>query len=215
MGEKTRTRTISIAETSMNDLSEISQIFHITKSTLIKISIEHGLKRLQHGYLPLRDKRKKRKNKIKITLPDAEWIKFQKAKNDLKWKLRNPITDNELITIFIEIEMSSFMQYIKQAERNPSYSLYNSKEITGTFDVPEHIYAKLKQIQNNTGVLDSQIWKYMLASAFTQEYLFKDIKSITTDLDLLEEIEQLGLNRVKTFTLLKYLIANNRIIWND
>ena len=65
----TRIRTISVAENTVRNLQEVSDVYRISKTTIIRMAMYHGIKRLENGYRPVRDLNRKKKTKLKIELP--------------------------------------------------------------------------------------------------------------------------------------------------
>lgn len=60
MSDGMKARTFSISEDTFNNINEICNVFDLTKSTLYRISIYNGIKRIGNGYQPTRDHRKNR-----------------------------------------------------------------------------------------------------------------------------------------------------------
>lgn len=212
-------RTFTISHTLLEKLYNVCEGFHINKATLARIAILHGIERVNNGYLPRRNHHKKHKGKFEISLPEETWINFGMMMDSIEYKLDEHIPDGEMIEIFLEIELRKFVnmldEYEKNLDENNLYSFSDCETISISTEIPIMIYDKLQNMQNQIGIKQTQLGKYIVACGAIHEYTQHEFDTLDTDIDLLNEIQMLGLDRVKTLTLIRYLIANNRIIWKS
>lgn len=212
-------RTFSISHITLEKLYEISEVFHINKATLARIAIYHGMEKVKNGYLPVRNHHKKHKEKYEISLPEVTWREFGIMMNDIEYKLVEHIPDGEMIEIFMEIELKKFAnildEYEKKLDADNLYSPSDYEAVTINAEIPILLFEKLQNTQESIGIKQTQLGKYITVCGAIHEYTQQEFDTIDTDLDLLNEIQVLGLDRIKTLTLIRYLIKNNRIVWKD
>lgn len=212
-------RTFTISHTLLEKLYDVSEGFHINKATLARVAVYHGMERIKNGYLPIRNHHKKHKEKFEISLPEETWVQFGMLMDDIEYKLDEHIPDGELIEIFLEIELRKFKnmldEYEKKLNEDNLYSFSDCKTMSINAEIPVMIYDKLQVKQEQIGIKQTQLGKYIIACGAIQEYTQQGFDTLDTDADLLDEIQILGLDRMKALTLIRYLIANNRIIWKS
>jgi hypothetical protein len=266
----TRIRTISVAENTVRNLQEVSDVYRISKTTIIRMAMYHGIKRLENGYRPVRDLNRKKKTKLKIELPIELWDLFEQIVYSIDWEcisdeiLGKPlkrIPDCELITMFIDMELQPFLSVIyrynnykvkldedkkeeldddmynnKNAERVSTEEVVNSWKYISKKDendkkkrkrnnenicyvkidaeICDDLYEKCLETKDNVGLTKNQLWRYLLAQGLSNEYTTRESACILSDYDILNEIDKLNIPRLKAFTLIRYLIENNILIWN-
>lgn len=212
-------RTFKLSYGILEKMDDISDYFHINKATLARYAVYHGIERVKNGYIPVRDHHKKQKKKYEISLPEETWFEFLEMMNSIQYKVEEHIPDGEMIEIFLKIELRKFVNIIEHHESNVGddtlYDLSESESFEVQTEIPLLLYKKLKSEQRKLGIMSTQLGKYVLTSGAIQEYVQQDFDTIDTDVDLLNEIDKLGLNKLKALTLIRYLIASNRIIWKS
>lgn len=237
-------RTFKISQIVLETLDIVSKRFHINKATLARMAVYHGIERVRmrkvenretgryeenYGYLPVRDHHLKHKIKFSITLPEETWIEFfvvmDKIEEGLETHMndREHIPHGEMIELFLKIELRKFKllldEYEEKKEEETDYDnfyRYNENETMNMdIDIPVLLYDEMKMKQERIGIKHTQMGKYLGISACIHEHFRQDFDTIDTDVDLLREIDILGLDRLKTMTLLRYLIESNRIVWNS
>ncbi len=216
-------RTFSISHILLDNLRQISSFCGINIATISRMAVYHGIERIKNGYVPVRDNHKKTKQKFEIILPEETWAEFSEAMESIKYQLEEHTPDGEMVEMFLKIELQKFMnlyvEYEKEAEKEAEKGkYYNDKdkaEISTNTEIPRILYDKLERKQKKLGIKQTQLVKYLLLCGSIQEYFLSEIHTIDTDADLLNEISILGLDKVKTITLIRYLIANNRIVWKS
>lgn len=213
MPDVMKARTFSISEDTFNNINEICNVFDLTKSTLYRIAIYNGIKRIGNGYQPTRDHRKKKKLKVKMNVAQDIWGLLDCIINKVRYTWIEFIPIGELVNIFIDIEIKEFKQYQKLSDEYNR--IHESNTVYLKLNVPYKLHSHISTIENMIGSDATQLWRYFAYRGFLDEYLFKDIDSIYTDVDVLYEIKKLGLSRQKTMTLLRYLIKSGRITWNN
>lgn len=215
--DKMRKRTFSISHITLDNLKEMSSFFKINVATLSRMAVYYGIKILESNYVPVRNKGKKIKRKVEIILPEETWAEFSKAMDILKYRSEEYIPEGEMIEIFLNIELRKFLdfynEYEKKAEESIKYEYNETKEISVNVEMPILLYKKLEDECNKVKIKRTQLGKYLMLNSSIQEYFSIKYDTLDTDVDLLNEIKFLGLNRQKTLTLLRYLIANKRIVW--
>lgn len=244
MSENT-VRTFSIAEDSYNNVCEICNVFHITHSTVYRMAIYNGIKRIINSYLPMRYPKNKRKIKKKVSIPQDGWDLFDLTVEKVKYNWNEFIPDGELFNIFLDMEVRHFHKYLQpdsanehhrkeklsdavpaEVKRLYEYLQQNASDkgekydedtipVSFTVDVPKAIYEEIEIAQQVSGVAVSQVWKYVTYYGLLDEYNMNDVHMIFTHKDIVEEIDTLGLPRLKAFTLLNYLIKSGIITWNS
>lgn len=212
-------RTFKLSYGILEKMDDISDYFHINKATLARFAIYHGIERVKNGYIPVRDHHKKQKKKYEISLPEETWLEFFEMMDSIRYKVEEHIPDGEMIEIFLSIELRKFMNIIEYHESNVEddtlYDLSKSELFEVQAEIPSLLYKRLKSEQRKVGIMSTQLGKYILISGAIQEYVQQDFDTVDTDVDLLNEIDKLGLNKLKALTLIRYLIASNRIIWKS
>lgn len=264
----TRIRTISVAKNTVRNLQAVSDIYSLSKTTIIRMAMYHGIKRLENGYRPVRDLHRKKKTKLKIELPIELWDLFEQIVYSIDWEyisdriLDKPlkrIPDCELITMFIDMELQPFLSVIyrynnykvkldedkkeeldddeynnKNAERisidelifSSKYKKYENDKrkkrknndnicyVKIDAEICDDLYQKCLETKDNVGLTRNQLWRYLLAQGLSNEYTTRESACILSDYDILNEIDKLNIPRLKAFTLIRYLIENNILIWN-
>lgn len=212
-------RTFSISHILLDNLRQISSFCGINIATISRMAVYHGIERIKSGYVPIRDNHKESKQKFEIILPEETWAEFSEAMESIKYQLEEHIPDGEMVEMFLKIELQKFMnlydEYEKEAEKGNYYKDKNKAKIFTNTEIPILLYDKLERKQKKLGIKQTQLVKYLLLSGSIQEYFLSEVHTIDTDADLLNEISILGLDKVKTITLVRYLIANNRIVWKS
>ncbi len=214
-----RKRTFNISHIVLDNLRQISEDLNINIATLARFAILHGIERIQNGYRPTRDHHPKIKRKFEILLPEETWIKFEKLMQDVAYQIEEHIPDGEMIELFIKIELQKFMYIYEEQDKLSNngiiYKFSNTDTISVDCQIPTLLYDKLIDKKEKIGIKETQLAKYVTLCGTMQEYGLQHFDTLDTDADLLKEIEKLSLDRVKTLTLIRYLIANNRIIWRS
>jgi len=212
-------RTFSISHILLDNLRQISSFCGINIATISRMAVYHGIERIKNGYVPVRDNHKKTKQKFEITLPEETWAEFSEAMESIKYQLEEHIPDGEMVEMFLNIELQKFMnlydEYEKEAEKGKYYNDEDKAKISANTEIPILLYDKLERKQKKLGIKQTQLAKYLLLCGGIQEYFLSEVHTINTDVDLLNEISILGLDKVKALTLIRYLIANNRIVWKS
>lgn len=237
-------RTFKISQIVSETLDIVSGRFNINKATIARLAVYHGIEKIRtrtifnekigryeenYGYLPVRDHHRKSTVDLEIHLPEDTWTEFfiamDKIRQGLEDKLIDgePIPDGEMIELFLKIELRRFKllldEYEEKKEEETDYDnfyKYNKNEkMNIDIDIPVLLYDEMKMRQERVGIKQTQMGKYLGISACIHEHFQQDFDTIDTDADLLKEIEILGLDRLKTMTLLRYLIESNRIVWNS
>lgn len=250
MNNKTRTRTFSISHITVAYLQEVVDTFKISKATIIRMAIYHGIRRLENGYRPVRDlnkEDKKKKSKLKIQLPENLWELFEKTVYSIEWNYINDgvlgnalerIPDGELINLFIDIELQPYLSVIytyNSYKVNPDDTNYNKNaeklsidEVDGVrncdknknqntiyinADLTDYFYNACLEMKSEVGLIENQLWRYLLTQGLAKEFTTKETASIFSDYDILNEIDKLKIPRLKAFTLIRYLIENDILVW--
>ncbi len=216
-------RTFSISYITLDDLKEMKNFYGINKATFSRMAVYHGIKQLKSGYVPVRKKQKGTKRKFDIELPEETWAEFNKAMEILGERTKEHIPDGEMIDIFLNIELKKFIGYYKKNEEiyekrmekeNGNLSEYTQKiDISVNMNMPELLYEFLEDKRRKINIKQIQLVKYLMLSSSIQEYNSIRFDTLDTDADLINEIEMLRLDRQKALTLIRYLIANERIVW--
>lgn len=222
-------RTFAISEVLLFELDDISKYFNIKKTTIVRMAVCHGIERLRTktvyneaknkyetatGYLPVRDHRKRVKRKYEIVLPEETWKELKDVMEDVEYKLEEHIPVGELIERFISIELRKFKNIYDEytsAEDIENISKYTT--LCNEVKVPNLLYRTVEQNKQKTEIEDTELEKYLLVCGAIQEHTYQTFDTIDTDVDLLNEIDKLGLNRLKALTLIRYLLACNLITW--
>ena len=214
-------RTYVIPKTLIEKVTTISLMLGINKSTIIRMAIIHGIEKVDGGYLPKRNHKELQKKRYPIQLPTETWNLFDSMKENIKYKLDEHIPEGELIELFIRMEIQKFEKLYRD------YNVYLDEEVGLFADedtdkksmliqtyIPKIIYEQMQERQQDTGVLETQLSRYLATNGIVQEFYSDDYHVIESDAELLEEIQTLGLDKLKTFTLFRYLLENNKITWN-
>jgi hypothetical protein len=200
----------------LDDVAEICKFFKITQETFFRMAVYHGIERMDNGYIPKRNYKRDVTSKIEIELPDETWLEFDTVRKYCESNNETQIEhvpDGKLIELFIIAELRKFKNVYDDFE---TYNTkHDSSKIKLEISIPSVVLSEVEDIKNNTEISDEQFVKYLFINGLISEYTIEDFSVMESDLDLLEEIEKLGLNRLKTFTLLRYLLANSRIIWKN
>lgn len=197
--------------------------FHIKMSTIIGMGIYHGIKLLQNGYYPYRNHKLKKleKKRVKIFLPEKTWIEFDNAMEHVVEKRKEKkievesIPDGELVEMFIRMELKKYIDFFEiNKVYNGSemfYIPYPKKIRTMTVDLPDILYDELDNELKYTGLDSKDIYRYYLLRSLCQEVDNNRCEMIDSDADLIKYIDELGLNRLKTMTLIKNLMKSGKI----
>ena len=68
-------------------------------------------------------------------------------------------------------------------------------------------------MKSEVGLIENQLWRYLLTQGLAKEFTTKETASIFSDYDILNEIDKLNIPRLKAFTLIRYLIENDILVW--
>ena len=212
-------RTFTISHIVLDDLHQVSEHFHINVATIARLGILHGIEKIQNGYRPIRDHRKKIKRKFEVSLPEKTWMLFENEMQRITYEIEEHIPNGEMIELFIRIELQKFMLFYEeqdiQEERGVNYQLDDANIISVNCEIPSLLYDKIQEKKEKISIKDTQLAKYLMTCGVIQEYGLQHFDTLETDADLLKEIQVLGLDRVKAITLIRYLIANDRIVWKS
>lgn len=214
-------RTFSLSEAVIRKLDVLNDCYGIDKATFIRMSIYHGLEKMNsktHPFYPYRNHELKKLDKIKynITLPEETWERFAKTVKAIKYNLEEHIPDGELIELFIRLEIKKHVLFTDSFLKDDDvddlelFELGNSIEVTTT--IPNIFFRKLQDEMKATGLKQSKIGRYLMANALLQEYMQSSFETVDSDADLLKHIEACGINRYKGVILLRNLINANKIV---
>lgn len=228
MSEELIERQFNIQEETLDNLEYVCKVFKITKETFMRIAIYHGIRRMINGYRPKRLSETGSKRKQKITMPNEAWTALDNVLN--KTGSKYPV--GKLINTFINIELQQFIYYTDPEAYCNIYEIYKDKTDNMdnaetakskqdrtikkdiSVDIPEELFNEVCLLESFAGIRADQAWRFFLNRGLLDEHYSTQIDTIQSDEDLLEEIDILGLNRQKTFTLLSYLLKNKRITWH-
>ena len=216
------TRTFSINISTCDKLAEISSDFGLTKNTIIRMAIYHGISIIDNGYIPQRNKDNHKKKKVKVSMSDNCWKELYRIQQESIDKWMECIPDGELISLFIDMELSKYKEIIdyEEEDKTHNWKIELSEGVTYaeqkkiTITVPDKINKELHSRIDFANVSEIQFWKYIVAQGIMQEYNMMHFDMIYSDVDIIQAIEKLGLPKITTMTLLAYLRDNGRIFLN-
>ena len=156
-------------------------------------------------------------------MSNTYWNELYRIQQESKDKWMECIPDGELISLFIDMELSRYkklVDYETDEDKPNNWKIELSRGVTYAerrkiaITVPDEVNKELQQRMDLSNVSEIQFWKYIVAQGIMQEYNMMHFDMIYTDVDIIQAIDKLGLPRVKTMTLLAYLRDNGRISFN-
>ena len=231
-----RKRRFSIWQITKENLGQVSDYFKINQATIARMAIIHGIDKLKDrkvfnaktkkyekmiGYRPIEDRRKIVKTKLDISLPDETWQEFDKIMDTVYYRDNDKknVPYGKMVDLLLQIELRKFVAILDENEMLNEHGLYYSFTVKKRFDVrtemPMMLYKKIKNRKNKIGVTDTQMGKYIACCGMINEHTHCSHDTLETDADILNEIEILGLDKLKVLTLIRYMIASGRIEWKD
>ena len=223
-----RKLTVKIDDRLVERVGEVIRKLGVTKKIIYKMAILHGIKMVNNGYVPIyRPERKTTLTTIEIELTDeiynelheektclSEYVKYNTdippiAVSEIEEKIyKEKITLGQLVERMIEAEIKLLEETIRKREFNEE----NSK-IFNSLMIPSAYIDEVKDIAEMSGLYEEEVYSYIIIRGISEEIQLTNFDLLGTDAELLYLIDILGLDKIKTMTLLNYMIKSNRLTW--
>lgn len=206
-------RRFTISDRVAEELTTVSEFLGIDQNTLAAMAISHGMQYMDRGYSPKYVKYKNEKDsgeskelkaQIKIFLPEELWIQFNECLTKSKlsgWKL---------VQIFLEIELSKFLQrielYEKKLEENGGADESNKRvRVKLDAEISKILYEDMKKQRIHLDIEETQMLKYLLSVGLSETDQLS-LEVMRTDKELLDFIHNLNLDTAKALCLVQYIL---------
>ena len=146
---------------------------------------------------------------------------IEKTEDEKKQKIfyndEYKLTRSEMIEAFLRIEIDKYATLrkpiTKDIDSDDERLLDEHRQINISVEIPNILYDKMCDERDWTGLKETQLCKYYFTSALVNECQQKEFDTISTDADLMLQIEAVGLPVYKTLTLISNLSKSGKIIF--